>query len=286
MDVLTEKIKLNAMGKYCKGEEYTKSYKVFLEKSQQHSRLGKNLRCYLPVAMEGVHITTDACRVLSIGSGDGEVDLKVLKVLKEVTKKRIFCRVIEPNEYSLNKYKTSIESLSPNDDMTFDINKPKTFQKYMTESLADQDQFDVVHFLHSIYYMDFEEALTHCYEKELGESGLIVCVFAADDIMFEAKQKLFGICQPNQSISQVVKQQGWKYQEYKDEYMLDVTEVMNDQSETGNLLLDFLTQTTNFRRSADHQMTKAILDVIDDLSIQKDGKLFCKKVDYYTFIFK
>ena len=111
-------------------------------------------------------------------------------------------------------------------------------------------------------------------------------IAAADDIMFEAKRKVFGICQPKQSISQVVKQHGWKYQEYKDEYMVDITEIMDDQSETGNLLLDFLTHTTNFRHTADRQMTKEILDLIDDLSMEKDGKRFCKKVDYYTFIFK
>lgn len=165
--------KVNAMGCFFHGEEYSKRYNVFLEKSQQNRRELENIRCYLPSALQALHTLTDECRVLSIGCGNGEVDFKVLKIIRGVSQKKIYCRLIEPNEYSLDKCK---KRLANKDGMEFDINKPRTFQNYMAEQKSERGLFDVVHFIHSIYFMDFEEALTHCYENEMRESGIIMCV--------------------------------------------------------------------------------------------------------------
>lgn len=169
------------MSDFCQGEEYTKRYKIFNERSKQTARVFKVLSSQLPLAMENLSIQADVCKVLSVGAGDGQMtDIKAVKILKDISKKKIYHRVIEPNSHSLNIYKDSIVSLPSelsNDQVIFDIGKPQTFQEYaVAEKKIDSVKFDVVYFIHSIYFIDFEEALVHCYENELGESGMIFCV--------------------------------------------------------------------------------------------------------------
>ena len=143
----------------------------------------KGLSVHLPSAMKHISTQNDVLNVLSVGAGNGEMDQEIVKIIKNVSKKNVYNRVIEPNEFFVAKYKESIidqlsSELSDNQ-FIFDITKPQSFQNYMAEKKNDPVKFDIVHFVHSIYFMlDFEEALTHCYEKELGENGILVCILS------------------------------------------------------------------------------------------------------------
>jgi len=164
---------------FSKDELYTQRHDIYRAKSHITERFIKALNLYLPSDLESLSSNGDVCRVLSVGSGDGKVDLQVLKIIKDVSKKIVYNRVIEPNEFSFYKYKDSIQLLlgksSELDDITFDITKPKTFYNYIAEEKTDAIKFDIVHFVHSLYFMDVEEALAHCYDNELGEKGMILC---------------------------------------------------------------------------------------------------------------
>ena len=62
---------------------------------------------------------------------------------------------------------------------------------------------------------------------------------------------------------------------------------MFDPSSTeGNLLLDFLTYTVNFRETADKQLVEETLALIKDLTIVKDGKRLGEKKDFLVVIYK
>lgn len=164
------------------GEDYGKRFKVYLEVCPQVEHCFKTLSLHLPSAMERLSINKDVCKVLSIGSGHGVMDLQaVIKVLKELSKNGVYTKVVEPNEYFLDEYKASVKQQLASKPIlgrvVFDIDKPKSFGDYVAEKKAnDSVKFDVVHFIHSIYHIDFEEALTHCYRNELGDKGLIICV--------------------------------------------------------------------------------------------------------------
>ena len=79
---------------------------------------------------------------------------------------------------------------------------------------------------------------------------------------------------------------GWKYEVYTHEYSIDVTEVFDPNSTEGNLLLDFLTYTVNFRETADKQLVEETLALIKDLTIVKDGKRLGEKKDFLVVIYK
>lgn len=73
---------------------------------------------------------------------------------------------------------------------------------------------------------------------------------------------------------------GWKYEVYHHDISYDVTEIFDPQSPEGNLLLDFLTVTANFREKADRQLVEETLALIKDTTVVrgklgKTGKLRC-----------
>ena len=242
--------------------------------------------------------------ILSVGSGTGEMDMEIVKIIKEELQKseqgrhtKMFNRAIEPNEYSYGLYKAAIENqVSPlNDHMAeFDLCQ-ETFQEYR-ESQKETMNFDMVHFMHSIYHVDIAETLSHCFEKELSENGTVVCLIAGKDLIYwvtssqsnqwHGKDKNSENYETAEKIINIANEKGWKHEIYTQEYSIDVTEVFDEKSTEGNLLLDFLTHTLNFRDTADKQLVEETLALIKDLTTVKDGKRLGDKKESLLVIYK
>ena len=239
--------------------------------------------------------------ILSIGSGNGQTDLSFLRVIKEELIKtdlwrnvKIFNRAIEPNLFSCGLYKAAIENLpSPLDDgkTAFDICQ-QSLEEYQ-QSHSEPLSFDIVHFIHSIYFVDFEKALLHCFEKELSDKGKIICIAARRDlacsVLSKLQQKLqwhvgSEIYDVVDKMIQIANRNGLKIEVHDQEYSIDVTEVFDQHSIEGNLLLDFLTQTENFRNTEDKEFVEEMLSFIRDLTFVEDGKLFGKKKESLVVI--
>ncbi|XP_078376030.1 histamine N-methyltransferase A-like [Oculina patagonica] len=210
---------------------------------------------------------------------------------------KLFNRAIEPNEYSCGLYKAAIENLpSPlNDQLTeFEICQ-QTFEEYKG-SQVKATKFEMVHFIQSIYYVDIEQALTHCFEKELGDKGIFACIVEGQDLIYcvTMKQSMQWQGEDTDSesfvtadkIIKIANDKGWKHEIYSHEYPIDVTEVFDEKSTEGNLLLDFLTHTVNFRETADKQLVEETLALIKDLTTVKDGKRLGEKKESLLLIYK
>jgi hypothetical protein len=211
----------------------------------------------------------------------------------------IFTRAIEPNAHSISLYKDNIER-SLNDDQTSFELLGKTLEEYQqerssNESRENQIKFDIVHFIHSLYYVDIEETLSYCFDEELQENGQVVCVisdFITRNIFSKLSDyvKQFGKTCPDESyaekIMDIAEKRGWKVDHYMREHSVDFTEVFDEKSSEGNLLLEFLTQTKDFRARTDTKKVEEILQVILDISTEKDGKRLGNKVDDLLFIYQ
>ena len=68
---------------------------------------------------------------------------------------------------------------------------------------------------------------------------------------------------------------------YTHEYELDVTDAFDPRSTEGNLLLNFLTQTVNYR-----EVVEETLALIKHLSIERDGKNFGEKKESLVIMYK
>lgn len=201
--------------------------------------------------------------ILSVGSAHGEKDLLVLKVIRESlrsndngTELKIFNRAIEPNTCFCDLYNEAIANMqTPSDDQAtkFEICE-QSFEEYSQHTEKEPVKFDLVHFIHSIYYVDMEEALCHCFEKELGENGVFVCIVSDRDLMDLVLAKQSKNRHPQeegtsenlekaQQLVEIAKSKGWKHEVYIKDYSIDVTDLFDPKSTEGNLLLDFLTHT-------------------------------------------
>ena len=289
------------------GAHYQKSFNVFLAKTGERMKNFESLRDQIPPLIRRSTLPQSQQRsrfnILSVGGGTGEMDMEIMKIVKKELQKseqgrhmKLFNRAIEPNEYSCGVYKAAIENLPgpPNDQMTdFEICH-QTFEEYK-ESQGEAMKFDMVHFIQSIDYVHIEQALIHCFEKELGEQGVCVLYVEEQDLLLVTLKQIMQWhgeetdiknLETTDKIIKIANDNGWKHEIYTQEYSIDVTEVFDEESTEGNLLLDFLTHTVNFRETTDKQLVEETLALIKDVTTVKDGKRLGEKKDSLLFIFK
>ena len=265
------------------------------------------LRDHMPAMIQKLlHQQERSCfNILSVGSGTGDMDLEILKIAKEELQKsqgchqmKIFNRAIELNKYPCDLYKAAIKTLN-DEQIDFDV-RHQSFEEYIKEFTMEQPKFDIIHFIHSIgYYEDTEGVLKHCIENELNNNGRLVFIVERPDLYSRVVEKQ--LCpdkheSPAEEISksseigrkicQIAKKRGWKHEAYTIDYSIDVTEIFDPRSTEGNLLLDFITHTENFRGTADKKLLQETLALIEDLSTLKDGKRFGEKKESLIFVYK
>ena len=285
-------------------EHYLKSCNVFRAKSGETVKSLELLQQHMPPLLEWVLPESKQLNILSVGSGEGSMDVIILKIIKEELKKsdqsrntKMFNRAIEPSVFSCGRYRATVEHLpTPLDDQQtkFEICQ-QTFEEYQ-EIHKEPIRFDIVHFMHSIYYVNKEQTLLRCFERDLKDKGRVVCLVSDQDLQYRvfSKQKKRR-CNENvdskrdkraEKLIRISSANGWKYEVYTQEYSIDVTEVFDPNSTEGNLLLDFLTYTVNLRETADKQLVEETLALIKDLTIVRDGKRFGEKKDFLVVIYK
>lgn len=290
-------------------EDYAKSYQVFLAKSRMTHCSKEMLQKHLPAAISEIlrEATSVAnFNVLSIGSGTGEIDLEIIRIIRKEMERRNDCkkvsidnRAIEPNASHLATYEETLRNLTElkSSQFTFDLRKI-TFEEYKNSTTDDPIRFDLIHFIHSIYYFDMEDALLHCFEKQLKEHGKVLAIVTGGrDIFYSValqcrialgfpKEELIHGLETIKPVMKLIVKHQWKHDKHTQEYSVDVTEVFDKDSTQGNLLLDFLTHKTNYRKSTDENQVQELLNLIKDVTYVKDGKRFAKVIDSILLIDK
>ena len=289
------------------GEHYFKSLNVLKEKSDNFVRTIEIVRNHMASVLQRLTQNQSCFNILSVGSGTGEVDMEILKVMKEELQRtqgrdqiKIYNRAIEPSEYACDLYKSAVKRVN-DQQIDFDV-RCQTFQEYKErgpEKPEECNKFDVIHFMHSIYYVDIEEALSHCIENELHTNGSLLCMVEGPDLIswvLDKQRFPDWHAKPGDSVPDSFKtveklfkflgEAGWRYEVFNQESPIDVTDVFDPESTEGNLLLDFLTHSKNFRHTADEQLVKETLALIKELSTIKDERHFGKLTEYLIFIYK
>ena len=228
------------------GEHYYKSLDVFKEKSDEFVRNIEIVRYHMASVIQRLPQNQSCFNILSVGSGTGEMDMEILKIMKEELQRtqgrdqiKIYNRAIEPNEYACDLYKSTVKRVN-DPQIDFDV-RCQTFQEYEgrgPEKLEERTKFDVIHFMHSIYHLDIEESLSHCIENELSANGsLFVMVCGPDLICWVLDKQRFPdwYGKPGDSVPEsfktveklfkIVGEAGWRYDVRNQEYEIDVTDV-------------------------------------------------------------
>ena len=285
------------------------SFQCFLALSNQESTILNCLEGHIfPLINEGIceilerRANHEPFRVLSVGSGEGENDINILKALSDSSWRAdgeavsMINRVVEPHVGRLDKFRSKTENLHEHFETGANIDFewiPMTYQKYKSQKKADDITFDLIHFTHSIYYVGVEEALVHCYEKELGREGIIISIAQSeDDPMLKFARKFPNQRSPsfprNRDVVAVAEQRGWKYFACPgDCNILDITAIFDSSSSVGNYLLDFLTNQKDVRQNEDKETVKKILKFWKRQSyINEDGRRIVGIMDNAVIVLK
>lgn len=265
---------------------YLESFRVYREGSSESKKLFESFLTHIPPLIKSRMVPE--CRrlnILSVGSAEGTTDLMILNIIgRELQKSyhdqriEIFSRAIEPNGSSCGLYREAIKNLSSplgNTQICFEICQ-QTFDEYQ-ETKKDEIKFDLIHFIHSIYYVDMEETLIRCIENELRDKGLILSVvLTTQDLNYlvfsKQKRPTRKISEKSEELIQIAKKHRWNYEVHTTEYAIDFTPVFDPKSTEGNLLLDFMTHIVDYRNTADKQLLQETLAFIDEKTVLKDGK--------------
>ena len=265
---------------------YLESFRVYRERSSESKKLFESFQTHIPPLIQSRMVPEcQQLNILSVGSAEGTTDLMILKIIGQEMQKsdhgqhiEVFNRAIEPNGFSCGLYREAIKNLSSllgNTQTCFEICQ-QTFDEYQ-ETKKDEIKFDLIHFVHSIYYVDMEETLIRCIEKELSDKGHFLCVVQTTQsltyLVFSKQQSpTREISDESEKLIQIAKKHSWNYEVYTTEYAIDFTHVFDPKSTEGNLLLDFMTQTVDYRNTADKQLVQETLAFIDEKTVLKDGK--------------
>ena len=220
-------------------------------------------------------------RVLGVGSGDGQIDLRILDVVSSaIGCSKIHATILEPDVELMARFRSRVSPLPKTLEgkATFEWHE-MTLEKFMASSRQIQ-QFDLVHFVASLYYMDAEQALRNCYER-LASGGAIFCTLVAEESFFpklartlKGKINLGSINKfyTEVDLESISKRNNWNYKELK-KYSCDadITSCFDYLSTAGGLLLDFLTHCQDFRGTVDKMVYKEVMNFLEQQSFTNDS---------------
>lgn len=264
-------------------EAYEKSFQAFLDHSTARQSIVKCIQDGTKRALTEISDKNRPFRILGIGSGKGEMDVLMihsvaahLKANGTEKKPAIHSVVVEPSSFLLEKFKESASSMPASLTALAEVSfewRQMTFQEYQHLIADDKSKprQDFIHFIHSIYYMDAEDALQSCFEKYLGEKGAILCLVQTEASFFAKVQRKFKgkLTFGSEDITVYTKEDlatiaarstGWSYDEITQEFSIDITKCFGEPSEESDLLLDFLTHQKNFRVTADQALKDEVMN--------------------------
>ena len=286
-------------------EAYEKSFKVFLDRSTVRQAIITCVHQGTKEALEKIGPNVDVNKpfnVLGIGSGKGEMDLLMLKVIAEqltLGKKRklsIHNVIVEPSSVFLSKFQQAAMSLPPSLTEAADISfewRQETFQDYSKETAAAgkikdlPTDFDYIHFVHSIYYMDAEETLRVCIQQQLAPNRAIFCLVQTErSCLFQLNNAFKEIFHDdsagvkfynNTELETIAKNNGWLYSVKKQQFVLDVSICFGESTEEGEQLIDVLSHHNNFRATADQEKFNSFMEYLESIvHVDDKGGKFVK----------
>ena len=228
-------------------------------------------------------------KVLAVGSNEGSFDCLFIKALfthgKELIEgKEVTWTVVEPNTIAINEFKQRVSS----EGGIFQNVKFSWINKGLEEFLevTELEQFDLIHFIHVLYYLDEERMLKDSYTKLLRSPGCIVAAVGTEDDVwdhliksFKTKIPPFSFKQPtNIELSEICKRNGWVCETFDGKLDLEITEIFNDGDPIGEALLKFFFQINKSpKEKYGEKLMSEVKEFFRKVSWEKikDGKKCC-----------
>ncbi|XP_038645864.1 histamine N-methyltransferase-like isoform X1 [Scyliorhinus canicula] len=261
---------------------YFKSFKLFLERSTEHQCMEKFIDENLPDVVTSIGKKGAPClNVLGVGSGSGEVDIKILGIIQSKHPGLpIHNEVVEPNLHQITKYKDLVAEKSQGLNISFTWNQMRSeeYEKQNKER-KESRKFDFIHMIQMLYYVESVPDTIKYFHSLLETNGKLLIIQSSDDGGWQALWEKAGSRFPTKidfpGVRKVLDEMRVKYQKYELPSDMDITECFIEGNENGERLLDFLTEVADFMKTAPPDLKAEMLRYLrhPECSREENGKI-------------
>ncbi|XP_078000616.1 histamine N-methyltransferase-like [Glandiceps talaboti] len=262
-------------------EEYIQDLDIFL----RNMRVPKNDNVDDEIFMKGVFKDPSfrpekEIRILSIGSGSGDIDKFIINALTAIHPK-IICSVVEPMKVAVANYKEMVTSHKAEWSGVEFKYYIQTIEKYLDDNQDDHsrrcEHYDVIHAIHCVYYFEKRDGTFRDLYSRLHKNGVMLIRisgggFAKSKVYINRIRKLAytGVADMEEILLKEIPSDATEIKTTKADVI--VTECFNEDSDEGNQLLDFITQISKFRKSMPQEIVQMYMKYLKSECVEKEGR--------------
>ncbi|XP_032921255.1 histamine N-methyltransferase-like isoform X2 [Catharus ustulatus] len=268
-------------------DRYAQAFRVFLERSTEHQSMQEFVEKQLPGVIASIGNGKSTINVLSVGSGAGEMDLQILsKIRARYPGVTINNDAIEPSASQISKYKEHVAQASNLENIKFTWHK-ETADEYESRMNAEKKtkKWDFIHMIQMLYYVKDIPGTLRYFHSLLESQGKLLIILVSGKSGWETLWRKYsssfpleGFCTfiSSGDFPKMLDSAGMKYQLYELPSHLDITSCFVEGDKNGELLLDFLTETSDFSRTAPPELKRQVMEELrkPGCSEIRDGKVF------------
>ncbi|XP_065606572.1 histamine N-methyltransferase-like [Cyrtonyx montezumae] len=266
---------------------YVHCFRVFLAKSTEHQTMLQFVEQQLPGLLASTVSGKSAINILSVGGGAGEIDLQIISTLQDnYPGVAIKNEVIEPSADQVLKYKECVAAMSNLNNVKFTWHEETAddFESRMKAEKKSQ-KWDFIHMIQMLYYVKDIPATIQYFHSLLGAQAKLLIILVSGTSGWETLWRKYGSSFPTDDlctfissadIKEILDPLGLKYTIHELPSQLDITCCFTKGDKDGELLLDFLTETCEFSKTAPPELQQQVLEELrkPGCSENKNGKVF------------
>ncbi|NWY54398.1 HNMT methyltransferase, partial [Chionis minor] len=265
---------------------YFQSFRLFLANSTEHQSMQEFMEKQLPAVIASIGNGKSAINILSVGGGAGEIDLLILsKVQARYPGVTINNDVIEPSAEQVSKYKERVAKTSNLQNVKFTWHE-ETAYEYESRMNAEKkcEKWDFIHMIQMLYYVKDVPATIRYFHSLLEKQAKLLVILVSGNSGWETLWKKYGSSFPlddlcsyvsSADLKKILDSAGLKYQVHELPSHMDITSCFIEGNKDGELLLDFLTETCEFSKTAPPELKCQVMEELrkPECSEKRDGKV-------------
>ncbi|NXH69699.1 HNMT methyltransferase, partial [Hydrobates tethys] len=266
---------------------YLQSFRLFLANSTEHQCMREFVEGQLPAVIASIGNGKSTINILSVGGGAGEIDLLILsKVQARYPGVTINNDVIEPSADQISKYKERVAETSNLENVKFTWHE-ETAYEYESRMNAEKKskKWDFIHMIQMLYYVKDIPATIRYFHSLLEAQAKLLIILVSGFSGWEKLWKKYGSSFPlndicsyvsTADIKRILDSARLKYQLHELPSHMDITSCFIEGDKDGELLLDFLTETCEFSKTAPPELKRQVMEELrkPECSEKRDGKVF------------
>ncbi|XP_006818316.1 histamine N-methyltransferase-like [Saccoglossus kowalevskii] len=220
-------------------------------------------------------------RLLTIGTGKGDRDCLLIQHLSKRYNK-LHVTVVEPAKRQLDEFKNKAAKITEDfPGVSFEWHV-KMFEDYQNDHKKPDGTFHIVFAGHSLIYMkNWESALDGMYNHVQPGGMLAVTVVHGQGFQGRLRKMYRDLegcslhLQTSDDVKRHLKTKNIEHLNEKElsrEVDFDISDVFDESSDDGNVLLDFLVLRSQFRKTAPPDHQAKVLKFLRDNSVKENGR--------------